>query len=123
MSEFSFPNPPHRKRSCLFVPGEQILDQIETICSLRQTRERYQNVFNLFPKRYWNVCPFVFDITTWRSHVSRAAASVGTAAGQNPPAADQGETVSGGGKYRKRTAGGLKPLVTQKIHTKNRFYG
>ncbi len=31
MSEFSFPNLTHRKRSCLIGPGEQILDQIKTI--------------------------------------------------------------------------------------------
>ena len=45
MSEFSFPNLPHRKRSCLFGPEAQNLNQIETICyhlSTRPIRERYQ---------------------------------------------------------------------------------
>ncbi len=32
--------------------------------STRQIRERYQNVLDSFPKRYRNVCLFVFDITT-----------------------------------------------------------
>ncbi len=32
--------------------------------SIRQIRERYQNVLFSFQKRYWNVFPFVFDITT-----------------------------------------------------------
>ncbi len=31
--------------------------------STRQIRERYQIVLVSFPKRYRNVCPFVFDIT------------------------------------------------------------
>jgi hypothetical protein len=31
--------------------------------SIREIRERYQNVSVSFPKLYRNVCPFVFDIT------------------------------------------------------------
>jgi hypothetical protein len=46
MTEFSFPNLPHRKRSCLFCPGEQILDQIETICF-------QQGEFGNDTKRFW----------------------------------------------------------------------
>jgi hypothetical protein len=34
------------------------------LLSTRQIRERYQTVLVSFPKRYRNVCPFVFDITT-----------------------------------------------------------
>ncbi len=33
--------------------------------STRQIRERYQNVLVWFPKRYRNVCPFVFYITSF----------------------------------------------------------
>jgi hypothetical protein len=36
--------------------------------STRQIRERYQNVLDSFPKRYRNVCPFVFDITSTHSY-------------------------------------------------------
>ncbi len=32
--------------------------------SISEIWERYQNVLVSFPKRYRNVCPFVFDITT-----------------------------------------------------------
>jgi hypothetical protein len=46
MSEFSFPNLPHRKRSCLFIPGEDILDQIETICF-------QQDNFGNYTKTFW----------------------------------------------------------------------
>ncbi len=43
---FSFPNLPHQKRSCLFGPGEQILDQIKTICS-------QQDKFGNDTKTFW----------------------------------------------------------------------
>jgi hypothetical protein len=58
-----FLNLSYQKRSFLFGPGEQVLDQIETICfSIRQIRGRYQIALVSVPKRYQNVCPFVFDI-------------------------------------------------------------
>ncbi len=56
-----FPNRPHGKSTYLFGPGEQIQDQIETICSTRQFREQYQNVLVSFPQRYRNVCPLFSD--------------------------------------------------------------
>jgi hypothetical protein len=42
---------------------EQILDQIETICFYNKTNSGTipQNVLVSFPKRYPNICPFVFD--------------------------------------------------------------
>jgi hypothetical protein len=42
----SFPNLPHLKRSFLLGPGEQILDQIETICS-------QQDKFGNDTKTFW----------------------------------------------------------------------
>ncbi len=43
-SEF-VPNLPHQKRSFLFGPGEQILDQIETIYSQQDKFENYTKTF------------------------------------------------------------------------------
>ena len=74
-----FLNLPHRKRSFLFGPGEHILDQIESICYQQdkfEIWERYQNVLVSFPNGYWNVCPFVFDITNLDSAATPGLTSI-----------------------------------------------
>jgi hypothetical protein len=62
MSEFSFPNMPHRKRSCLFGPGEQILNQIQTICS---QQDKFGNDIKTFRFRFQNdIRTFVLSFLT-----------------------------------------------------------
>ncbi len=61
MSEFLFPNLPHRKRSCLFGPGEQILGQIETICS---QQDKFGNDTKTFWFRFQNDIGMFAHITT-----------------------------------------------------------
>ncbi len=62
----SFPNLSYQRRSFLFGPGEHagFGPNRNNLFSIRQIRKRYQNVLVLFPKRYRNVCPFDFDITS-----------------------------------------------------------
>jgi hypothetical protein len=53
-----------QKRSFLFGPGEQILDQIESSVFNKTNSGTIPKRFSFVPKPiYRNVCPNVFDIT------------------------------------------------------------
>jgi hypothetical protein len=57
-----FPNLPHRNSTSLFNSGQNQ----NSLFSTRQIRERFPNLLVSFSKRYRNVSPFVFDLTTPR---------------------------------------------------------
>ncbi len=58
-----FPNLPRRKSTFLFGPGEQILDQIETICS---QQDKFRNTIKLFWFRFQNhIRTFVLSFLTF----------------------------------------------------------
>ncbi len=59
-----FPNLPHRKRSFLFGPGEQILEQIETICSQQDKFGNDAKTFCLVSKMISECLSFRFYVTS-----------------------------------------------------------
>jgi hypothetical protein len=72
-----FPNLPHRKSAFLFGPGEQILDQIETICS---QQDKFGNDTKTFRFRFQNdIGTFVLSFLTLLNYFCRAAINLVTA--------------------------------------------